>query len=44
MKTKQELLYSDLTYEVNGCAFEAFKEVGVGYEEIMYHKVFHQKY
>jgi GxxExxY protein len=43
MKTQKELLYSALTYEVNGCAFDAFKEVDVGYEEFMYHKVFHQK-
>lgn len=35
-----EFLYQDLSYEVIGCAFDAFKAVGVGYEEINYHKVF----
>jgi GxxExxY protein len=42
MKPSIELLYEDLTYEVIGCAFEAFKEVDVGFDEIMYHKVFHR--
>ncbi len=42
MKPGIELLYEDLTYEVIGCAFEAFKEVDVGFDEIKYHKVFHR--
>ncbi|MDZ7333458.1 MAG: GxxExxY protein [candidate division KSB1 bacterium] len=32
----------ELSYKVLGCAFDAFKKVGVGFNEIMYHKVFHQ--
>lgn len=35
-------LYNDLNYEINGCAFDAFKEVGVGFDESRYHKFFHQ--
>lgn len=41
MKTQNDLIFDDLCYEVNGCAFEAFKAVGVGFEEYMYHQVFH---
>jgi GxxExxY protein len=37
-----DYLYKDLNYEINGCAFEAFKEVGVGFDEPRYHKFFHQ--
>jgi len=33
----------DLNYEINGCAFQAFTEVGVGYSELIYHKFFHEK-
>lgn len=40
MEEKGEFLYKDLSFEVIGCAFDAFKAVGVGYEEINYHKVF----
>ncbi len=32
----------ELSYKVLGCAYEAFKMVGVGFNEMMYHKVFHQ--
>lgn len=40
MGTENEFLYKELSYTVIGCAFEAFKTVGVGYDEIKYHKVF----
>ena len=40
IKENKKLLYEGLSYEINGCAFEAFKAVGVGFEEINYHKVF----
>lgn len=40
MGTGNEFLYEELSYRVIGCAFEAFKTVGVGYDEIKYHKVF----
>ncbi len=39
----KEFLYKKLCYDINGCAFEAFKTVGVGYKEINYHAIFHQK-
>jgi GxxExxY protein len=42
MGTKHDLLYGELCYEVIGCAFEAFKKVGVGFDEIRYHKNFDQ--
>lgn len=42
MAAKQNLVYGDLTYDVIGCAFQAFKEVRVGFSETIYHKVFHQ--
>ncbi len=32
----------DLSYEILGCAFDAFKTEGFGFDEIRYHKVFHQ--
>ncbi len=41
MGKKHQLLYEELSYEVLGCAFDAFKTVGVGFSEIIYHKVFH---
>ena len=37
-----DYLYKDLNYEINGCAFDAFKEVGVGFDEPTYHKFFHK--
>ncbi|MFQ5580357.1 MAG: GxxExxY protein [Nitrospiria bacterium] len=37
-----EFIHKELSYEVLGCAFEAFKTVGVGFSEIIYHKVFHE--
>lgn len=39
--SEKDFLYKELTYEVLGCAYDAFKKVGAGYDEIMYHKVFH---
>lgn len=42
METESNFLYEDLSYEIIGCAFDAFKTVGVGFDEIRYHKYFHQ--
>jgi GxxExxY protein len=42
MQNENDYLYKDLNYEINGCAFDAFKEVGVGFDEPRYHKFFHQ--
>jgi hypothetical protein len=39
----EEFLYKELSYEVIGCAFEAFKTVGVGFNELIYHKYFHDQ-
>jgi len=39
---EKDFLYKELTYEVLGCAYDAFKTVGAGYDEIIYHKVFHR--
>lgn len=41
MRTRKELILDELCYEVNGCAFEAFKTVGIGFDEYMYHQIFH---
>jgi len=42
METKKKLLYEELTYDVLGCAYNAFKIVGVGFDEVRYHKIFHE--
>lgn len=42
METKKNLLYEELTYDVLGCAYNAFKIVGVGFDEVRYHKIFHE--
>lgn len=42
MRADNGFLYEELSYEVLGCAYEAFKSVGVGFDEIRYHKVFHR--
>jgi len=39
---ENDYLYKDLNFEINGCAYGAFKEVGVGFDEPTYHKFFHQ--
>ncbi len=41
MGKKHQLLHEELSYEVLGCAFAAFKKAGVGFSELHYHKVFH---
>jgi len=41
MSAENGFLYEELSYEVLGCAFDAFKAVGVGFDEIRYHKIFH---
>jgi len=43
MNAKNNFINEALTYEVLGCAYEAFKIVGIGFDEIRYHKVFHQQ-
>jgi GxxExxY protein len=40
MNKNNEFIYEELCYDIIGCAFEAFKTVGVGFDEIHYHKVF----
>ncbi len=35
---KAELLYPELSYQIIGCAFEVFNELGGGHREIAYHK------
>lgn len=35
-------LYKDITYDIIGCAYDTFKSVGIGFDENMYHKVFHK--
>jgi len=42
MVAEKQLPHGDLSYRVIGCAYDAFKTVGVGFNEIMYHKIFHQ--
>lgn len=41
MEDNEEYIHKELCYEINGCAYEAFKTVGVGFNEINYHKIFH---
>jgi GxxExxY protein len=41
MGKKHQLLHEELSGEVIGCAFAAFKTVGVGFSELHYHKFFH---
>lgn len=41
MGKKHQLLHEELSYDVLGCAFAAFKTVGVGFSELIYHKFFH---
>jgi GxxExxY protein len=43
MVEENKYLYKELTYEILGCAYDAFKTVGVGFSEIIYHKVFHER-
>lgn len=42
MENEDGFILKELSYEVLGCAFDAFKKVGVGFDEIRYHKVFHE--
>lgn len=44
MSIENSFLYEELSYEVLGCAFEAFKTVGVGFDEVRYHKHIIVKY
>lgn len=35
---RQDLLYKELSYEIVGCAFAVFNEIGPGQQEATYHK------
>ena len=35
---KQDLLFPELSYQIVGCAFEVFKEIGPGHLEKIYQK------
>jgi GxxExxY protein len=41
MESVDNFLYKELSYEIIGCAYDAFKMVGIGFDEIRYHKIFH---
>ncbi|MBN2011765.1 GxxExxY protein [candidate division KSB1 bacterium] len=36
-------LHADLTYQIIGCAFKAFRIIGPGFKENVYHKIFHSE-
>ncbi len=40
MRIHEDLLYKELCYEIIGCAYDTFKDVGVGFDEVRYHKIF----
>ncbi|MBN2357794.1 GxxExxY protein [candidate division KSB1 bacterium] len=42
MNKNNEYIHKELCYGINGCVFEAFRRVGVGFKEINYHKVLHE--
>lgn len=42
MDNEDGFIFKELSYGVLGCAFDAFKKVRVGFDEIRYHKVFHE--
>src|SRR5574341_1882775 len=33
-----EILYKDLSYQIIGCVFDVFRDVGPGYDEFTYHQ------
>ncbi len=35
---RQDLLYKELSYDIVGCAFAVFNEIGPGQQEVTYHK------
>lgn len=35
---KQDLVYPDLSYKINGCAYEVFNELGFGHQEKFYQR------
>jgi GxxExxY protein len=35
---KEDLLYPELSFQIIGCAFDVFNELGGGHKEITYHK------
>ncbi len=42
MEKRGNYLYEELTYKIIGCAYDSFEELGVGFDEVRYHKVFHE--
>lgn len=42
MNSDDNYLYKELSYDIIGCAYDAFKMVGIGFDEIRYHKIFHR--
>jgi GxxExxY protein len=41
MEPVDNYLYQELSYDIIGCAYDAFKTIGIGFDEIRYHKIFH---
>lgn len=42
MEKRGNYLYEELTYKIIGCAYDSFERLGVGFDEVRYHKVFHE--
>jgi len=42
MDMEGDFLYEELSYDIIGCAYDAFKIVGIGFDEVRYHRIFHQ--
>jgi GxxExxY protein len=38
MKSKMQILHKELSYSVTGCVFDAFREIGIGFDEYTYHQ------
>jgi len=39
---RKNIIDEKFTYEILGCAFDAFKTIGIGFDEFRYHKIFHK--
>ena len=39
---RNNIIDKKFTYKVIGCAYDAFKAVGIGFDEFRYHKIFHK--
>ncbi|KKQ74367.1 MAG: hypothetical protein US94_C0006G0002 [Berkelbacteria bacterium GW2011_GWB1_38_5] len=44
MKKKEDLIYPDLSYEIIGCLFEVFKNLGAGHREKYYQNAVRQEF